>query len=103
METTTKISLKLAFLTGALLGSGAWADDVTLNIESWRNDDLTIWQTRIIPAFEAKHPGIKVILAPAEPVKAITLESQIFIGQFVTNWNAVLAALGLAIIPVLAL
>lgn len=44
-----------------------------------------------------------LILAPAEEVKTITLGSQVFIGQFVTNWNAVLAALGLAIIPVLVL
>ena len=44
-----------------------------------------------------------LILAPAEEVKTITLGSQIFIGQFVTNWNAVLAALSLAIIPVLVL
>ena len=44
-----------------------------------------------------------LILAPAEAVKTITLGSQIFIGQFVTNWNAVLAALSLAIIPVLVL
>ena len=44
-----------------------------------------------------------LILAPAEEVKTITLGSQIFIGQFVTNWNAVLAALSLAIVPVLVL
>ena len=44
-----------------------------------------------------------LILAPAEPVKTITLGSQVFIGQFVTNWNAVLAALSLAILPVLVL
>lgn len=44
-----------------------------------------------------------LILAPAEKVKTITLGSQVFIGQFVTNWNAVLAALGLAIVPVLVL
>jgi len=44
-----------------------------------------------------------LILAPAEEVKTITLGSQIFIGQFVTNWNAVLAALSLAILPVLVL
>ena len=29
--------------------------------------------------------------------------AQIFIGQYVTNWNAVLAALSLAILPVLVL
>ncbi|MCE2737342.1 MAG: carbohydrate ABC transporter permease [Rhodobacter sp.] len=44
-----------------------------------------------------------LILAPAESVKTITLGSQVFIGQFVTNWNAVLAALSLAILPVLVL
>ena len=46
-------------LTGLLLGTtllagtGALAQDVTLTIESWRNDDLAIWQDTIIPAFEA--------------------------------------------------
>ena len=44
-----------------------------------------------------------LILAPSEATKTITLGSQVFIGQFVTNWNAVLAALSLAIIPVLGL
>ena len=44
-----------------------------------------------------------LILAPAEEVKTITLGSQVFIGQFVTNWNAVLAALSLAIVPVLVM
>jgi raffinose/stachyose/melibiose transport system permease protein len=44
-----------------------------------------------------------LILAPSEETKTITLGSQVFIGQFVTNWNAVLAALSLAIVPVLVL
>ena len=44
-----------------------------------------------------------LILAPSEATKTITLGSQVFIGQFVTNWNAVLAALSLAILPVLVL
>lgn len=44
-----------------------------------------------------------LILAPSEATKTITLGAQIFIGQFVTNWNAVLAALSLAIAPVLVL
>lgn len=44
-----------------------------------------------------------LILAPAESTKTITLGSQLFIGQYVTNWNAVLAALSLAILPVLIL
>jgi raffinose/stachyose/melibiose transport system permease protein len=44
-----------------------------------------------------------LILAPGESTKTVTLGAQIFIGQYVTNWNAVLAALTLAILPVLAL
>ncbi len=44
-----------------------------------------------------------LILAPGESTKTVTLGAQMFIGQFVTNWNAVLAALSLAIFPVLVL
>lgn len=44
-----------------------------------------------------------LILAPSEATKTITLGAQLFIGQYVTNWNAVLAALSLAILPVLVL
>ncbi|PKR91194.1 carbohydrate ABC transporter permease [Pleomorphomonas diazotrophica] len=44
-----------------------------------------------------------LILAPSESTKTVTLGAQLFIGQFVTNWNAVLAALSLAIFPVLIL
>jgi len=44
-----------------------------------------------------------LILASSESTKTVTLGAQSFIGQFVTNWNAVLAALTLAILPVLVL
>lgn len=44
-----------------------------------------------------------LILAPSEATKTVTLGAQMFIGQYVTNWNAVLAALSLAILPVLVL
>jgi len=44
-----------------------------------------------------------LILAPSEATKTVTLGAQLFIGQYVTNWNAVLAALSLAIVPVLVL
>ncbi len=47
----------------------AFAQDVTISIESWRNDDLTIWQDSIIPAFEATHPGIKVNFTPSAPAE----------------------------------
>ncbi|WP_424928758.1 carbohydrate ABC transporter permease [Amaricoccus tamworthensis] len=44
-----------------------------------------------------------LILAPGEETKTLTLGSQVFIGQFVTDWNAVLSALSLAILPALVL
>lgn len=47
----------------------ASAEDVTLTIESWRNDDLAIWKDKIIPAFEAKNPGIKVVFSPSAPTE----------------------------------
>ena len=65
-----RTTLRNLLLTSTLLaGSAAMAQDVTLTIESWRNDDLTIWQDKIIPAFEAANPGIKVVFAPSAPAE----------------------------------
>ena len=61
--------LASTLLAGPLLAGAAQAQDVTLTIESWRNDDLTIWQDTIIPAFEAGHPGIQVEFAPSAPAE----------------------------------
>jgi len=44
-----------------------------------------------------------LILAPGEETKTLTLGSQVFIGQFVTDWNAVLSGLSMAILPVMIL
>jgi raffinose/stachyose/melibiose transport system permease protein len=44
-----------------------------------------------------------LILAPSERTWTITLGAQQFLGQFVSDWNAVLAALTLAIVPILLL
>ena len=44
-----------------------------------------------------------LILAPAEATKTVTLGAQVFLGQYLTNWEAVLSALSLAILPVLVL
>jgi raffinose/stachyose/melibiose transport system permease protein len=44
-----------------------------------------------------------LILAPGEATKTITLGAQVFIGEFTVDWNAVLAALTLAIVPILVL
>lgn len=60
-------TIRLALLASTLLTGAAWAQDVTLTIESWRNDDLAIWQEKIIPAFEAANPGIKINFAPSAP------------------------------------
>ena len=66
-----KLKLGMALLATTILGSAiaAAAEDVTITIESWRNDDLTIWQDKIIPAFEATHPGIKVKFTPTAPAE----------------------------------
>ncbi len=66
--------MKIRILTGALaigavLATATQAEDVKLTIESWRNDDLKIWQEKIIPAFEKSHPGIKVEFAPTAPAQ----------------------------------
>ena len=44
-----------------------------------------------------------LILAPGESTKTVTLGAQQFLGQFVSDWNAVLSSLTLAMIPVLIL
>jgi raffinose/stachyose/melibiose transport system permease protein len=44
-----------------------------------------------------------LILAPSEETQTITLGVQQFVGQFATDWNAVLAALSLAVLPILVL
>lgn len=67
MSRRTMIAVVLA--STAIASGGAWAQDVTLTIESWRNDDLALWQEKIIPAFEAEHPGIKVVFQPSAPTE----------------------------------
>lgn len=44
-----------------------------------------------------------LIIAPSEATKTVTLGAQMFLGQFISEWDAVLAALALAILPVLIL
>jgi raffinose/stachyose/melibiose transport system substrate-binding protein len=60
----------LAIALAAIAPTAVVAQDpVQLNIESWRNDDLAIWQDQIIPAFEAQHPDIKVSFVPTPPTE----------------------------------
>lgn len=64
------MKMKSILLATTLLGAtAAQAQDVTLTIESWRNDDLAIWQEKIIPAFEAANPGIKIKFTPSAPAE----------------------------------
>lgn len=44
-----------------------------------------------------------LILAPSEGTRTVTLGASAFLGQFERNWNALLAALTLAIVPILLL
>lgn len=76
MNTTKKVNKTASLLATSMIGlsalglsAGVYAQDAELTIESWRNDDLSIWQDKIIPAFEAKHPGIKVTFAPSAPAE----------------------------------
>ena len=61
------IKLGGILLATTLLAHGVAAQELT--IESWRNDDLTLWQDKIIPAFEAAHPGITVKFSPSAPAE----------------------------------
>ncbi len=63
-----KTKLVGVLLATTMVSGAAWAQ-TTLTIESWRNDDLAIWQEKIIPAFEASHPDIKVVFAPTAPAQ----------------------------------
>jgi raffinose/stachyose/melibiose transport system substrate-binding protein len=60
---------RTALLAVGLLATTSLAPAVAgeLLIESWRNDDLQIWQDQIIPAFTAQHPDIQVTFAPTAP------------------------------------
>jgi len=52
----------------ALLCIGLPAHSQRLVIESWRKDDQVFWDKVLIPAFQRKHPGIKLEFAPEEPL-----------------------------------
>jgi len=62
-------TLGIALASTALMTTAVMAEDVTLTIESWRTDDLTLWQDKIIPAFEKDNPGIQVVFSPTAPTE----------------------------------
>ena len=51
-----------------------------LVIESWRNDDIDIWNDQIIPAFNKEHPEIKVTFSPTPPTDYNALINAKFAG-----------------------
>lgn len=55
-----------AALLGCTLTAPLLAAD-ELVIESWRNDDIDIWNEVIIPAFNKHHPDIAVVFRPTPP------------------------------------
>jgi raffinose/stachyose/melibiose transport system substrate-binding protein len=63
-----KIGLKtMLFAAAAMTAFAGTASAGKLTIESWRNDDATIWKEKIIPAFQAKYPDIQVEFNPTAP------------------------------------
>jgi raffinose/stachyose/melibiose transport system substrate-binding protein len=46
---------------------GGDGEQVTLVMESWRNDDLAIWQDQILPVFHEQHPNIRIEFQPMAP------------------------------------
>ena len=62
-------TFRTVLLGSTLIGTALPAQEATLTIESWRNDDLAIWQDTIIPAFEAQHPDISVEFTPSAPAE----------------------------------
>lgn len=61
--------LLTAFAPAAIPAKAETAAKVTITIESWRNDDIKIWQDIIIPAFEKQYPDIHVEFAPTAPAE----------------------------------
>lgn len=62
---------RIAVTAGLVAGWPALsqAQSGELVIESWRNDDLAIWQDVIIPAFNKKYPDITVTFSPTAPTE----------------------------------
>src|SRR5208337_5579348 len=62
-------SIRGGVALAALLTGLAAAEAGALKIESWRNDDADIWNSKIIPAFNKHYPDIKIEFAPLAPAE----------------------------------
>ncbi|MBN2305538.1 MAG: carbohydrate ABC transporter substrate-binding protein [Anaerolineae bacterium] len=69
MKKVLGVALVLTLILALAPASTEAQEKVTLTIESWRNDDLTIWQDILIPAFNAAHPDIEVVFQPTAPTE----------------------------------
>lgn len=64
-----KTATAIIALAAGLAAAPATGGAQELVIESWRNDDISIWQDTIIPAFNAQHPDITVRFQPTAPAE----------------------------------
>jgi len=62
-------ALSTLFCSMAMALAGGHVQAGTLSIESWRVDDLALWENVLIPAFEKKNPGITVKFTPTAPTE----------------------------------
>lgn len=67
MRRTFKAAMGAELAALALLAGLGAAQAGSLKIESWRNDDADIWNSKIIPAFNKRYPDIKIEFAPSAP------------------------------------
>lgn len=67
MRRTFKAAMGAEAAALALLAGLASAQAGSLKIESWRNDDADIWNSKIIPAFNKRYPDIKIELRLRRP------------------------------------
>jgi raffinose/stachyose/melibiose transport system substrate-binding protein len=61
------VALGAALLVSASLGGApaqAQSSPVTLVLESWRSEDTSIWEDKIIPAYKATHPNVDITFRP---------------------------------------
>ena len=57
----------LLFAILLLTSVGTAQAQTTLVLESWRDDDQTVWHKKIIPVFRATHPEINLNFRPSAP------------------------------------
>lgn len=59
--------IRIVVVLSIAVVSGAAFAQTTLVIESWRDEDRAVWEEKIVPAFEAAHPGIELRFRPSVP------------------------------------